>query len=653
MICVSIQNRNLEQILSILDNPHAQMAEIRLDSCPLDDAAIEELFGNCDTPLIATCRAADGDFSETERKLALAARAGANFIDLELEAPVAVSKKIQSICRECGSSLIRSWHDFKGTPEPEYLKQIAERCVRYGADIVKVVTTAICEQDCSAIESLYGSFSHPLVAFAMGEKGRESRIKCLSCGAPFSYAAVSDKEATAPGQWDFEEMYRRIHGGAEPYSRQNLQMPASKSFAQRAILCAALADGTSRLGNYSPCDDSEAAIRVAGLLGAEIRTDGNTLEITGRGDSCGKDLPDSINVGESGLITRLMIPLAAQTGSGTFRIEGEGTLPGRALGGASDIMAAFGVVLQNERPRADREIHVPLKVCGKLIPGTAEIPGNHGSQLISGLLMALPLSEKDSTVYVNEPKSIPYMFITCDVLRKFGIRIGSQMEGNADMVELQDWSCCSGISFKIRGRQKYRAASFDLEADWSSAANFLVAGAVFGNVSLKGLDTKSLQADLSILDILVDAGAAVSELEDGTVCARQAPLNAFETDLNNAPDLFPIVSILAAFCNGTSRIAGIRRLSTKESNRAAAIISTLDRMGVKTSVESDTLSICGESLCSRKLGGRLLRGGEFSSYHDHRMAMALRVASLGTESPIVIDDEACTGKSFPGFTRLF
>ena len=388
---------------------------------------------------------------------------------------------------------------------------------------------------------------------------------------------------------------------------------------------------------------------MAEALGATVRRDGSDIAITGIG-AHGRQLDLArLDVGESGLLTRLTIPVLAAVGSGSFTVEGRGTLPGRPLGSAADIMAAFGVLLSNAAGHDGKEIYVPVSVKGQLIPGTAEVPGRGGSQLISGLLMALPLCGKDSLLHVNEPKSIPYMYITLDVLRHFGIQTRSEMEGDAEMLEADDWSGCTGISFKVRGRQHYRAADFAIEGDWSAAANLLVAGAVFGSAELVGMDTKSLQADLTIIDILVEAGAVVSQLEEGTVCVRKAPLEAFRQDLNNAPDLFPIVAVLAAFCAGESRIAGVGRLASKESNRAEAILQMLTQMGVEARIEGDELVVAGESLAARLLSGRLLKGGAYTSRHDHRMVMALKVASLGTESPIVIDDEACVGKSFPGF----
>ena len=658
MICTSLQNKTFEQILAILEDPAVELAEIRLDRCPLTDGQIEELFSESDVPLIATCRIAESaSGQEAEHRLALAIEAGARFADLEIEAPAPVSKRFQHLCRKSGTEIIRSFHDFEGMPDTEVLQRVLARCFRYGADIAKIVTTCQSEEDAARIESLYtlvleevDSLQGRLVAFGMGEAGRRTRLECLRRGAPFTYTALSAGEATAPGQWTTAEMNAAVYGGRVPYRAEGRTMPASKSFAQRAILAAALAEGTSHLTGYSPCGDSETALRVAEALGAQVRQEGSELTITGIGARPGSLTLDRLDTGESGLLTRLAIPVLAATGSGQAVIDGHGTLLRRPLEGASDIMAAFGVLLSNTAEREGKEVFVPASVKGQLIPGTADIPGKGGSQLISGLLMALPLCDKDSVLHVSEPKSIPYMYITLDVLRHFGVHTRSEMEGDADLLETEgDWSACSGITFRVRGHQRYRAADFAIEGDWSAAANFLVAGAVFGSAELWGMDTKSLQADLTIIDILVEAGAVVSQLEEGTVCVRKAPLEAFRQDLNHAPDLFPIVAVLAAFCAGESRLSGVGRLAGKESNRADAILQMLLQMGVEARIEGDDLVVGGESLSARLLNDRLLKGGEYTSRHDHRMVMALKVASLAAESPIVIDDEACVGKSFPGF----
>lgn len=709
MICTTIQNRTLEEIIGLLEGsePRIQMAEIRLDRCPLDIEEIESLFSSSDTPLVATCRVVDdgnGTWKEAEEKLTAAVEAGAAFLDLEIEAPKEVGKRLRRACTEYGTTMIRSSHFFAGTPSDDVLRNTVEKCRKFGGEIVKIAAMAKSGEDVARVLGLYSQEQTTqrqaeLIAFSMGETGRASRLECLRLGSPFTYAALNDNEAAAPGQWTYSEMIAAVYGERRPlHCDTALNMPASKSFAQRAIIAAALADGESRLEGYSPCGDNEAAIEVAKALGAEVRVETagvrsdlsdsstdtateTTLTIKGAGSSV--NMPDKLNVGESGLLTRLMIPIVAALGKGQpIEIDGIGTLPARPLKGASEIMAGFGTVLRPINPAP--EVHVPLTVQGPLLPGKTSISGKGGSQLISGLLMALPLLPGDSTLHIHDPKSIPYMFITADVLRRFGIKISSEMEGGEDFLETQDWSLCTGITFKIKGGQKYSPAAFDIEGDWSAAANFLVAGALFGDVRLTGLDTTSLQADISIMDILMEAGASLSQIEDepqdeesanvkdsndneaadaqeanapqghrGLITAQKAPLRAFDTDLNNCPDLFPIVAILAAFCHGRSNIQGFKRLASKESDRGAAILNMLTQMGVEASAAGDILSITGESVESRLLNGHLLKGGEYTSSHDHRMAMALTVASWCADSPIQIDDTTCIAKSFPAFLDTY
>ena len=680
MICTCIQNKNLEEIFSILEQGDIEMAEIRLDLCPdLGEEDIESLFSGTDIPLIATCRiAGSASMQEAERRLRTAILAGAKYVDVELEAPAPMGKRLRRAARESGTTLIRSYHNFDETPDSETLAEMVTKCRVFGSDVIKVATMAHSPEDVARVMDLYG-MTYPdgrtqeegtLVAFCMGEAGKESRLECLRRGAPFTYVSLGEGDGTAPGQWTLASMNEAVYHGAQGFYAEHLNMPSSKSFAQRAIIAAALAEGTSHLRGYSACADTAAAVAAARALGAEV-TEGEVLTIKGIGPIEGPLDMSSLHCGESGLLTRMMIPIMSQIGPGSVLVTGEKTLVNRPLKGAADIMASFGVMLRNAA-RTSREIYVPLTVEGKLVPGRADISGAGGSQIISGLLMALPMADAPSTVYVSEPKSIPYMFITLDVLQKFGIRIGNEMEGDEEFLQTRDWSYCTGLTFKVKGGQRYKAAELSLEGDWSSAANFLVAGAIFGSASVDGLDTQSLQADLTIMDILVEAGASVSQFENdcvdevsvaaaaagvnphtGAVNAVKAPLNAFSFDLNNAPDLFPITAVLAAFCPGESRIAGTGRLANKESDRAKAITDMLTQMGVECAIEGDEMVIRGHSLSSRLLNGNLLKGGEYTSNHDHRMVMALKVASLGASSPIVIDDEQCVAKSFPDFLTLF
>ena len=662
MVCTVIQGRDLEGIFQALEC--CEMAEIRLDSCRLSMDDIEECFSS-DTPLVATCRveemlSADSGLTRqqalklSEERLLAAIDAGAAYVDVEMEIPKEVSKRIRARAHSCGTVFIRSVHDYSSTGTYDELKSCVEKCRYYGADIVKLVTMARSGEDAARVLQLYDEYDPAsLIAFCMGEAGRESRVECLAKGAPYSYAALSEDESAAPGQWTASDMAARIYGRRHfiGYSEgPELRMPASKSFAQRAIVAAALADGVSRLDGYSACSDSESAVRVARSLGAEVRSldDGRVLEIKGIGAGPGSVDIDSLNVGESGLLTRLMIPLSAVISGSDVTIEGEKTLLGRPMKGADRMLAAFGVQLSSD--------HIPLKVYGSLESGNASVSGMNGSQLISGLLMALPLTAGKSTVTVTEPKSIPYMFITLDVMKRFGVVAANEMSGGRDFFESDgDWSLCSGITFNIKGGQRYAPADFSLEGDWSAAANFLVAGAIFGRAELTGLDTCSLQADISIMDILMDAGASLSQSDGdtGPITVQRAPLTAFSIDASNCPDLFPIVSVLAAFCQGRSRISGVDRLAHKESDRGAAILQMLSQMGVKAEVDGNDMLIEGHSLAQRCLTGNLLKGGRYTSHHDHRMVMALMVAGLGADGKIEIDDEECVAKSFPGFIDVF
>ena len=756
MICTTIQNRNYEQVLEALER--CEMAEVRLDRCELSAKETDDIFSS-DVPLVATCRireVAESDPSLAdhpeqsrliramqivEKRLVRAIEAGARYVDVELEAQKQMSKRIRQAAHENGTVFIRSYHDFEGTDSLEALKAVVEKCVYHGADMVKIVTTAHSEADVEKVMALYdwcreeqlsgneriGALADGgLIAFCMGEAGKASRLECLRKGSPYTYAAVSEIEAAAPGQWAADDMAKAVYGdfgfigstivgkmhsipqnsgvsGAllqENCSRSSencsrspeaapylLEMPVSKSFAQRAIIAAALADGISHLKGYTPCGDNEAALKVARSLGAEVELNGKELTIKGISASLGslsqlydengasaatEDGTPILHVGESGLLTRMMIPLMAQLSDGPVMFTGEKTLLERPLTGAVEIMETMGAEISAED--GESVIKVPLKVKGPLKAGRAEISGKHGSQLISGILMALPFAEKNTTLVVNEPKSIPYMFITLEVLKKFGIKTGNEMLGGRDFLESDgDWSLCTGMVFKVKGGQSFKAADIDLESDWSAAANFLVAGALFGKLEIAGLDTTSLQADLSIMDILMDAGASLSQIDGnkGNITVQRAPLKAFSVDASNCPDLFPIIAVLAAFCQGTSRIGGTDRLANKESDRAKAILEMLTRMGVKAEIADDTLVVEGHSLAQRLLAAcpdgqndacagqaagnnpGLLKGGSYTSHHDHRMVMALKVASLGADSPIIIDDEACVAKSFPDFLAIW
>ena len=285
MICTTIQNKNLEQILESLEG--CEMAEIRMDRCDLSLREIEECFTS-DVPLVATCRIADLIASEpslqdegltpqskeikaaqiAEKRLCKAIEAGARYVDVEIEAPKQMSKRVRNVAHENGTVFIRSFHDFEGTDSHEALKAVVEKCCYHGADIVTVVTMAHSQADVDRVLSLY-DWCHGvsasenekiaslaeggLIAFCMGEAGRQSRLDCLKAGAPYTYAALSEHETAAPGQWDAAEMASALYDGFHFIESSGTpEVPCSKSFAQRAIIAASLASGVSHLRGYTP-----------------------------------------------------------------------------------------------------------------------------------------------------------------------------------------------------------------------------------------------------------------------------------------------------------------------------------------------------------------------------------------------------------------
>ena len=241
MICTTIQNRTAEQILEILQN--CEMAEIRLDRCPLTYNEIDAIFSS-DVPLVATCRISEVAEREeslqelpeqgrmikamqiAEKRLVRAIEAGARYVDVEMEAQKQMSKRVRQAAHENGTVFIRSYHDFDGTDSLDGLKAIVEKCVYHGADLVKIVTTAQTDHDVDRLMSLYewcaaeksqgndriaALADGGLIAFCMGEAGRQSRMDCLKYGAPYTYAAMSEEDAAAPGQWPAAEMTSTLY----------------------------------------------------------------------------------------------------------------------------------------------------------------------------------------------------------------------------------------------------------------------------------------------------------------------------------------------------------------------------------------------------------------------------------------------------------
>lgn len=391
-------------------------------------------------------------------------------------------------------------------------------------------------------------------------------------------------------------------------------IPASKSMTQRAIFAAALAKGQSLINNALKCDDADAAIGAARVLGAEIESENQTLLIT----ASKQPLSNELNCGEAGLSMRLLAAIAASYDF-EFTIIGRGSLLTRPVDMIEEPLKALGVRVKSNKGRLPVTLHGPLK------SGEIKIDGTLTSQFLSGLLMALPIVEGDSVIEVSNLKSKPYVQMTLDVLAAFGIK-----------VEVGH----SFSTFMIRGSQHYKSASYTVPADWSSAAFWLVAGTLSGPICLKGIRRAGLQADEAIFDLLTSIGAKLNE-GSNEISVEPASCSSFNFDANDCPDLFPILATLASGCRGRSTIKGVSRLRHKESDRAKAIFEEFSKIGGVIEIDDDIMHIEGVQL----------RGGEVDSHNDHRIAMALAIAALNSSSSVCISRSGAVAKSYPEFFK--
>lgn len=392
-----------------------------------------------------------------------------------------------------------------------------------------------------------------------------------------------------------------------------LTPPCSKSYAQRALAASLLCDGTSVLHNIEFCDDTRSALRCIRTLGARVTQTGDaTLTIEGGL----RPAEHRLQVGESGLATRLFTPIASLCTS-PIRIEGEGTLLRRPMGMMVSPLRQLGVRVTECGGR------LPFEVCGPMHGGEATVDGSVSSQFITGLLLALPRAAADTTLHVRDAVSTPYLDMTLDTASRFGVEIFQR-----DYEE-----------FYIPGAQRYCATEFSIEGDWSAAAMLLVAGATAGEVTVRNVPMLSKQADTAICTALVRAGAAVIN-DAHSVTAAHRPLRAFEFDATHCPDLFPALAALAAAAEGVSVLRGTSRLVHKESNRAESIREEYGRLGIEVDLpDGDVMTIRGGTI----------RGGHVDSHEDHRMAMSLAVAALRAGGEVTIGGTECVAKSYPGF----
>lgn len=395
-----------------------------------------------------------------------------------------------------------------------------------------------------------------------------------------------------------------------------VEAPASKSLTQRAIAAGLLAKGTTVIRNPSFCKDSLAAIKMAAALGALITREHDSITVQ---TGLRSVLPVSLHSGESGLALRMFAPIAALL-SDHVTLTGEGSLLQRPVNMIVEALSQLGVQAETNGG------YLPVTLTGRLRGGMAAIDGSTGSQLLTGLLMALPLAGEESLIEVVDLRSRPYISLTLKLLDDFGIRVKND----------------SFSRFIIPGNQEYSPREYMVEGDWSGAAFLLVAGAIAGGgegeVTVSNLDVSSLQADRAIIQALRDAGTRLIISAAG-ISAVRSELRSFTFDATDCPDLFPPLAALAAGCRGTSRIRGVSRLGHKESDRAGTITTVLGSLGIRSHIDGDEMFI----------EGGVVNGGVVSSHNDHRIAMMAAVMATAATGAVTIENAEAVAKSYPGF----
>ena len=392
--------------------------------------------------------------------------------------------------------------------------------------------------------------------------------------------------------------------------------PPSKSMAHRAVLCAALANGTSHIRNLEFSKDIAATLAAAGQLCARVTTGGNDAVVEGLGRFLPVEAP--VDCCESGSTLRFLIPLASLTGQ-EVTFVGRGRLMERPQSVYEALYREQGL----------RFVQSPsgLTVEGALSSGDYTLAGNVSSQFISGLLFALPLLAGDSTLHLIPPvESRSYIEMTRAAQAAFGVTSHW----------LDDTTLC------IPGGQQYHPRDYIVEGDYSQAAFLAVLGAVKGGITLTGLAAETLQGDAAILDILRRCGAKFTRTEAGLVF-EQAPLHGVDIDLADCPDLGPVLMVLGLLCEGTTVIRNAERLRIKESDRIAAMEAELRACGGVLSSEGGTITVQG---CKPRLHAP---EAPLSGHNDHRVVMSLTVLALAADIPLAINEAEAVQKSWPHF----
>jgi len=387
----------------------------------------------------------------------------------------------------------------------------------------------------------------------------------------------------------------------------------SKSYVHRILIAAAFADGVTEVVAETSADDVHKTAGCLRALGCGIEYENGAFKVSG-GMKSGKETV-TMDCGESGTTYRFMVPIVAALGRNCeFKVAGK--LGERPMSDLLGCLTDNGMKIDNTSP---------LRISGKIASGDFRISGKVSSQYISGLLLALPSLDGDSKIIIDgKIASIDYVNITLDVLKQFGIKI-----------ERTDYG------FFVPGKQTFKSPGrIVAESDWSNAAFFLAAGAISGDLTVKGLNMDSVQGDKAIMDVLQDCGADFKVTPDG-ISIKTSNLKGSQLDALHTPDMVPIASVIAANAKGETVIMNIERLRDKESDRLQATLEIMSALGVEAKTDGFTLWISGRT--------DILPSSIpiISGHNDHRIVMASAIAGLKTE--LSVTDPHAVKKSYPNF----
>ncbi|GAL25329.1 5-enolpyruvylshikimate-3-phosphate synthase [Vibrio variabilis] len=402
-----------------------------------------------------------------------------------------------------------------------------------------------------------------------------------------------------------------------------VNLPGSKSVSNRALLLAALAEGTTTLTNLLDSDDIRHMLNALTKLGVEyqLSADKTQCVVKGLGKAFSVDSSTELFLGNAGTAMR---PLAAALclGKGEFVLTGEPRMKERPIGHLVDALVEAGAditYLENEN-------YPPLNIKGTgLKGGHVKIDGSISSQFLTAFLMSAPLAESDVTIeIVGELVSKPYIDITLHIMKQFGVE-----------VENQDYQ-----NFVVKSGQQYQSpGQFLVEGDASSASYFLAAAAIKGGeIKVTGIGKNSIQGDIHFADALEKMGADIEWGDDYILC-RKGELVGIDMDYNHIPDAAMTIATTALFAKGTTAIRNVYNWRVKETDRLAAMATELRKVGATVEEGEDYIIVEPT---------KDLKHAAIDTYDDHRMAMCFSLVAL-SDTPVTINDPKCTSKTFPDY----